>query len=340
MKRKVLISLIATALIAVGAESITGTQIVSAAKHKIIVPNYTYVYNHKGRRTKKVYKKRKRLFYTSIKKIKGQRYYRIGKNKYIHLYDAFPIKSNYYQKSNKNDPSKNAASLMDFIANDSSLTSIQKQEAQKAAKLLRTGIIDGQPQKAAPSWFNTYVSLGSKNDATSSANIVASLQSLANVNKERTAIGVGELKISPTSTAISMIDADYQKQGSLNHPGFYGYRHNLENLSAGSEPVSNWMTEQEDWQWNVKKNPSLAPYEFSPNWWDSVYTQAVLGTNGYRTAGHYTNLVNKEHRVMGMAHMTQTPYGGVDAFNATSQGEDGAITLTQYKNLIKQWLSK
>ena len=26
-----------------------------------------------------------------------------------------------------------------------------------------------------------------------------------------------------------------------------------------------------------------------------------------------------------MAHMTQTPYGIVDAFNTTNQGEDGAI---------------
>lgn len=230
------------------------------------------------------------MSYTSIKKINGQKYYRVGKNKYIHLYDAFPIQPNNYQKSNKNDPSKNAASLMDFIANNPSLTSAQRQEAQKAANLLRTGIIDDQVQKVAPSWFNTYINLGGKNDATSSANIQASLQSLERVNKERTTAGVRSLKISPISTAISMIDADYQKQGFLNHPKFYGYRQNLENLSAGSEAISNWMTEQEDWQWNVKKNPSLAPYEFSPNWQDLPYTQAVLDSNGYRTAGHhYTN---------------------------------------------------
>lgn len=151
---------------------------------------------------------------------------------------------------------------MDFIANNPSLTSAQRQEAQKAANLLRTGIIDDQVQKVAPSWFNTYVNLGDKNDATSSANIQASLQSLERVNKERTTAGVRSLKISPISTAISMIDADYQKQGFLNHPKFYGYRQNLENLSAGSEAISNWMTEQEDWQWNVKKNPSLAPMNF------------------------------------------------------------------------------
>lgn len=60
---------------------------------------------------------------------------------------------------------------MDFIANNPSLTSAQRQEAQKAANLLRTGIIDDQVQKVAPSWFNTYVNLGGKNDATSSANI-------------------------------------------------------------------------------------------------------------------------------------------------------------------------
>ncbi|WP_255534810.1 hypothetical protein [Lactobacillus sp. M0396] len=43
---------------------------------------------------------------------------------------------------------------------------------------------------------------------------------------------------------------------------------------------------------------------------------------------------------MGMAHMTQTPYGAADAFNATSEGEDGAITLAQYKAIVKEWLKK
>ena len=33
---------------------------------------------------------------------------------------------------------------MDFMANDSSLTTAQRQEAQKAATLLRTGKIDSQ----------------------------------------------------------------------------------------------------------------------------------------------------------------------------------------------------
>ena len=337
MKKKSFIAIIASILILLGTGSFGSPQPVSAAKHQIFVSSKTYVYDHKGKKTKKVYKKSKSLYYTSIKKIKGYKYYRIGKNKYIHYYDGLPIN---IVKTPKNRPAKNGASLMDFMANDSSLTTAQRQEAQKAATLLRTGKIDNQAQKGAPSWFNTYVKLGGKDDATSNVNIKASLQSLANANKERKRAGVGELKISPTSTAISMIDADYQKQGSLNHPGFYGYHFNLENLSAGAEPISNWMTEKVAWEWNVKKSPSLAPYEFTPNWEDPVYNQAVLGTNGYRMAGHYTNLLNKGHRVMGMAHMTQTPYGAADAFNATSEGEDGAITLAQYKAIVKEWLKK
>ncbi|MCX8723794.1 SLAP domain-containing protein [Lactobacillus sp. B4005] len=36
------------------------------------------------------------MSYTSIKKINGQKYYRVGKNKYIHLYDAFLIQPNNY----------------------------------------------------------------------------------------------------------------------------------------------------------------------------------------------------------------------------------------------------
>lgn len=235
-------------------------------------------------------------------------------------------------------PSKNAANFMDFIAKKKSLTSAQKNEAKKAAKLLRTGKLGAT---AAPSWFTTTVKLGSPDDATSAANIAASLPNLTSLNQKRAKLGEKRLKISLISTAISMIDSDYQKRGGLAHPQYYHYAGNLENLAAGGNPVTMWLGEKANWKWDVKKTPSLARYQFAPNWSNKKYTHAVLGANGYKTAGHYTNVVNKNHRVMGMAHMTQSPdYGYVDAYNATNKGAKSAIALTKYRALVKEWLAK
>ncbi len=343
MSKKRLSVIITSILILLAAGQFSNAHTVSAANHKIFIPSSTYIYNHKGKKTKKAYKNGKTVNYTSIKKIRGQKFYRIGKDKYVIISHVFVVGNDNNKKpSNENkkiDRSKNAASLMDFIANDASLTSSQRQEAQKAAVLLRTGKIDDQAQKDAPSWFNECVDLGAEKDATNSANILVSIQGLSNVNKVRTEAGVGELKVSPTSLVISMIDADYQKTHEFDHPLFYGYHFNRENLALGGEPVSIWMTEKADWEWDVQKSPNLAPYEFTPNWKALDYQDAVQGLRGFKTAGHYTNLVDRTYRVMGLARIKDIELD-YTAYNATSQGEDGAITLEQYKAIVDQWLKK
>lgn len=349
MKWKALISISINTLSLLGMGLFTNTQTVSAVKNNIFLPGNIHIYDHKGRVTKKVFRKKQELTYTSIKSIKKQKYYRIGKNKYIKSNSVFRINRAEHKKPNQNankyDTTKNAASLMDFISSDTSLTSAQREEAQKAANLLRTGeIVDhtptGDKSWGKPSWFDECVSLGDKSDSTNALNIKATLISLERVNKERAAVGINELKVSPTSTAISMIDADYQKKFEFDHPLHYGYRFNRENLSLGSgEPVGMWMTEKNDWLWNVNKNPSLAPFEFSPNWRDKDYDDAILGLNGYKTAGHYTNLVDKTYRVMGLARIIDIEFN-YGSYNATSQGEDGAISVAQYKNLVNEWLEK
>lgn len=191
--------------------------------------------------------------------------------------------------------------------------------------------------QSAPSWFNADVSLGAKKDATSASNIKAALTNMEKANRARKQYDVPALKVSPVLVAISMIDADYQKSG-LTHPQYY--KQGLENLAAGAEPVNMWLGEKSNWKWNVKKNPSLAAYEFVPNW-GGVYNYVAMGTNSYKTSGHYLNLLNRTHTVMGMAHMTgNSDYGSVDAFNASSDDPNGALSLSQYKNLVNEWLSK
>lgn len=91
----------------------------------------------------------------------------------------------------------------------------RRSEARTAAKLLRTGNLSSQ---SAPSWFNKYVKLGAAKDATSATNLKASIQDLENANSARAKVGSRRLKVSPILTAISMIDADYQKQGGVQSP--------------------------------------------------------------------------------------------------------------------------
>ena len=72
-------------IIAAGLASVallgTAATTVSAAKLQLI--RKTYVYNAKGKKTKTVYRKGRKIKVLGTKKIKGKKYYRIGKNKYV-----------------------------------------------------------------------------------------------------------------------------------------------------------------------------------------------------------------------------------------------------------------
>jgi hypothetical protein len=297
-------------------------------------------------RTSKYYLKGSYIGHALSKRIHGRSYYKVGANKYIRKSNARLKKSSVASKVNNSNNSsvsatvsnqKNAASFMSFLASQKSLSAAQRSEARTAAKLLRTGSLSSQ---SAPSWFNKYVKLGAAKDATSAANLKASIQDLENANSARAKVGSRRLKVSPILTAISMIDADYQKQGGVHHPQYYKYEDSLESISAGSEPITIWMTEKNNWKEDVRKNSSLKSLEFHPNWDNQAYTDAVMGAHGYKVAGHYTNLVNRNHRIMGMAHMTDNNYGYADVYNASSKNNKGSLTLGQYKSLVNRWLNR
>ena len=72
--------LIATGLAAV---SILGTTATTTSAAKMQLAKKAYVYNVKGKRTKKHYAKNKSINVIGKKKIKGRKFYKIGKNKYI-----------------------------------------------------------------------------------------------------------------------------------------------------------------------------------------------------------------------------------------------------------------
>lgn len=71
----------------------TAVTTVSAAKLQLI--RKSYVYNAKGKKTKSSYRKGRKIKVLGTKKIKGKKYYRIGKNKYVLVKNFKKKKTNY-----------------------------------------------------------------------------------------------------------------------------------------------------------------------------------------------------------------------------------------------------
>ena len=76
-------------VIAAGLASVAllGTAATSVSAAKLQLIRKSYVYNAKGKKTKAVYRKDRKIKILGTKKIKGKKYYRIGKNKYILVKD-------------------------------------------------------------------------------------------------------------------------------------------------------------------------------------------------------------------------------------------------------------
>lgn len=72
-------------VIAAGLASVAllGTAVTTVSAAKLQIVKKSYVYNAKGKKTKKFYRKGRKIKILGTKKIKGKKYYRIGKNKYV-----------------------------------------------------------------------------------------------------------------------------------------------------------------------------------------------------------------------------------------------------------------
>lgn len=231
---------------------------------------------------------------------------------------------------------KNAVDFMTYLSKNKSLTKGQRSSARSAVKLLKTGRLGKKPKA---SWYNEYVDLHSNDDATSAKNIKAVLPYLNSVNRARRSEGVRSLKVSPLLTAASMLNADYQKRGGLKHTHYFKSigLENIATQSMGLDPVDTWFSEKKSWNYDVKKNHSLKPAKYSPTW-TATYDAAVEGTNGYKMAGHYLNLINRNYRVMGFANVSNTGYGNADSYLGSSKG--AGISVAKYKALVNAWANK
>lgn len=89
MKKSLLISLTASNLFALGlTASGVNSESVQAATKKAYLKNKAYIYTYRGHRTRKSIAKSKHVKITSTKRIKGHKYYRLSKNRYIRAANA------------------------------------------------------------------------------------------------------------------------------------------------------------------------------------------------------------------------------------------------------------
>lgn len=97
----------------------TSITTVNAAKLQLI--RKSYVYNAKGKKTKTLYRKGRKIKVLGTKKIKGKKYYRIGKNKYILIinFKKKPHKTNI-EKPNDNYDQQTPTQPVDDTSNDNS----------------------------------------------------------------------------------------------------------------------------------------------------------------------------------------------------------------------------
>ncbi|MCT6888160.1 MAG: SLAP domain-containing protein [Lactobacillus sp.] len=111
-------------VIAAGLASVAllGTAATSVSAAKLQLVRKSYVYNAKGKKTKTVYRKDRKIKVLGTKKIKGKKYYRIGKNKYILIrnFKKKPHKTNIEKPNNNSDQQTPTPPANDTSNNNSS----------------------------------------------------------------------------------------------------------------------------------------------------------------------------------------------------------------------------
>ena len=112
-------------IVATGLASVAllGTAVTTVSAAKLQIVRKSYVYNAKGKKTKKFYRKGKKIKVLGTKKIKGKKYYRIGKKKYI-LVKNFkkkkaapkPVATNTNEPQQPQAPSWESKHLVDTLS--------------------------------------------------------------------------------------------------------------------------------------------------------------------------------------------------------------------------------
>ena len=272
---------------------------------------------------------------------------------------------------------QSAAGFFKSLAEDSSLTAEQRQDAQQAYDIVMNNgryhdftDDDGEYQNIKLTWYDPSKQLGKDGDATSLTNMKAALDDLDELAKVRHEYGLELPKISLTATAIAMMSSDFQLISSEGgHPismtQKYGpFFDNEEDIAESTddpyfgpdgEQVRQYMAEKQYIDDAIAKNPALQKYAYD----NGPLTMSKWKTNtdfwntqdNIGEIGHYTSMINPAQNSLGAARVSglmQGIYDGAASIDIlqsqiddTDSYEHGpmSFTIDQYKNLVNNYVA-
>lgn len=266
--------------------------------------------------------------------------------------------------ANAKKEAQSAAGFFKSLAEDSSLTTEQRQDAQQAYDIvMNTGRYhdftdeDGEYQNIKLTWYDPNKQLGKDGDATSLANMQAALDDLDELVKVRQEYGVKLPKISLTATAIAMMSSDYLLTHDFDHP--FNHEENgpffddEEDIAFGAPQVESYMSEKQVIDALIAEHPEYAQYRYDTGnltyeQWDANNKfwekQGLLEEgSGDNEIGHYISMIDPNQNGVGMANAAD--FGSTDILQA--QIDDSNIyeygplsfTIDQYKNLVNSYVA-
>ena len=272
---------------------------------------------------------------------------------------------------------QSAAGFFKSLAEDSSLTAEQRQDAQQAYDIVMNNgryhdftDDDGEYQNIKLTWYDPSKQLGKDGDATSLTNMKAALDDLDELAKVRHEYGLELPKISLTATAIAMMSSDFQLISSegghpINMTQKYGpFFDDEEDIAEGTddpyfgpdgEQVRQYMAEKQYIDDAIAKNPALQKYAYD----NGPLTMSKWKTNtdfwntqdNIGEIGHYTSMINPAQNSLGAARVSglmQGIYDGAASIDIlqsqiddTDSYEHGpmSFTIDQYKNLVNNYVA-
>ena len=229
----------------------------------------------------------------------------------------------------------NAANFFKSVMDNQKASSLEKKDAQAAYNIVTgTGTFTdaGGNTKPAPKWYKKAVHIGQQNDATSLANLKASLilyDQFVKIRKDRQ---LSVPKVSLANVAIAMLDSDYQTVvNGLRHPAYYGVGENLDEDTL-NHAIDDWMAEESAWKEAVKQHPDLAK-ELGQYYVYQYYPKI------YGKVGHFSNMMSPDMASYGFAVNGDVDNGYVYTAFDFGGSKDGVYSQDEYTALVNNYIA-
>lgn len=214
---------------------------------------------------------------------------------------------------NAKKEAQSAAGFFKSLAEDTSLTAEQRKDAQQAYGIVMN---DGKYQGIKLTWYDPSKQLGKDGDATSLANIQATLSDLDDLVNVRKQYNLRQPKVSLTAMAVAMMSSDYLLTHEFDHPILHKengpFFADEQDIAEGAGQVGLYMNEKEYIDHLIQEYPEYARYSYdtgnlSYDQWkanNDFWEQhgLILYGGGDRVIGHYVSMVNPYQDGVGMGN--------------------------------------